>query len=40
VRFGLRFADVPPHDSFMAIELAPGALADASGRVRYAPEFG
>ena len=39
-RFGLTFADAPPRDSFMAMELAPGALADAAGRVRYAPEFG
>ena len=40
VRFGLTFADAPPRDAFMAMELVPGALADASGRVRYAPEFG
>jgi putative acetyltransferase len=39
-RFGLSFADAPPRDSFMALELVPGALADASGRVRYAKEFG
>jgi putative acetyltransferase len=39
-RFGLSFGDMPPRDAFMAQELAPGALADASGRVRYAPEFG
>jgi putative acetyltransferase len=39
-RFGLTFADMPPRDSFMALELAPGALANASGRVRYAKEFG
>lgn len=39
-RFGLTFADAPPRDSFMALELEPGALANASGRVRYAPEFG
>jgi putative acetyltransferase len=40
VRFGLTFADAPPRDAFMALELVPGALADAGGRVRYAPEFG
>jgi putative acetyltransferase len=40
VRFGLTFADLPPRDSFMALELEPGALADAGGKVRYAPEFG
>ena len=40
VRFGLTFADAPPRDAFMALELAPGALANAGGRVRYAPEFG
>ena len=40
VRFGLTFADAPPRDAFMALELAPGALANAGGKVRYAPEFG
>jgi len=40
VRFGLTFADAPPRDSFMALELESGALANAGGRVRYAPEFG
>jgi putative acetyltransferase len=40
VRFGLTFADAPPRDAFMAMELEPGALSEASGRVRYAPEFG
>jgi putative acetyltransferase len=39
VRFGLTFADAPPRDAFMALELVPGALSDAGGRVRYAPEF-
>jgi len=39
-RFGLTFADLPPLDAFMALELAPGALANAGGAVRYAPEFG
>ena len=38
VRFGLTFADAPPRDAFMALELEPGALANAAGRVRYAPE--
>jgi putative acetyltransferase len=39
-RWGLTFADAPPRDAFMALELAPGALAGARGAVRYAPEFG
>ncbi len=39
-RFGLTFADMPPRDAFMALELVPGALADAGGTVRYPPEFG
>ena len=39
-RFGLTYADAPPRDAFMALELVPGALARVSGRVRYAPEFG
>ena len=39
-RFGLRFGDSPASDAFMALELAPGALAGVTGRVRYAPEFG
>jgi len=39
-RFGLGFADAPPRDAFMALELAPGSLANVGGRVRYAPEFG
>jgi putative acetyltransferase len=38
-RFGLTFGDAPPRDAFMALELAPGALASAAGPVRYAPEF-
>jgi putative acetyltransferase len=46
-RFGFRPAatlglaaefDAPP-EAFLAIELAPGALAGVSGTVRYAPEF-
>ena len=46
-RFGLRPAatlglvsefDAPP-EAFLAIELAPGALAGVSGTVRYLPEF-
>ena len=28
-----------PEEAFMALELAPGALAGASGLVRYEPEF-
>jgi putative acetyltransferase len=39
-RFGLTYADAPPRDAFMALELVPGALARVSGRVRYGPEFG
>jgi len=39
-RFGLTFADAPPRDAFMALELVPGALAGVRGAVRYAPEFG
>jgi len=38
-RFGLTFEDLAPRDSFMALELVPGALANAAGKVRYAPEF-
>ena len=38
--FGLTYADAPPRDAFMALELVPGALARISGRVRYASEFG
>ena len=38
-RFGLTYADMPPRDAFMAMELAPGALAGISGAVRYGPEF-
>jgi putative acetyltransferase len=40
VRFGLRFGAAPARDAFMALELVPGALARAAGKVRYAPEFG
>lgn len=45
-RFGFRpdlaaKLDSPfPRDSFMALELEPGALAGVRGRVRYAPPFG
>ena len=39
-RFGLTYAEMPPRDPFMAMELAPGALAGVSGKVRYVPEFG
>jgi len=40
LRFGLTFGDDPPLDAFMALELVPGALARAGGKVRYAAEFG
>lgn len=39
-RFGLTYADAPPRDAFMAMELVPGALANVRGKVRYAPDFG
>jgi putative acetyltransferase len=39
-RFELTFGEMPPRDSFMAMELAPGALANVRGPVRYGPEFG
>ena len=39
-KFGLTYADMPPRDSFMALELTPGSLANRRGRVRYSPEFG
>lgn len=38
-RFGLRSEYDVPDDVFLACELTPGALADARGLVRYAPEF-
>jgi putative acetyltransferase len=46
-RFGFRAAATlglacefdAPEEAFMALELAPGALAGASGLVRYEPEF-
>ena len=38
-RFGLRYDDRVPDEVFMAAELVPGALASASGFVRYRPEF-
>jgi putative acetyltransferase len=46
-RFGFRTAATlglacefeAPEEAFMALELAPGALAGASGLVRYEPEF-
>jgi putative acetyltransferase len=46
-RFGFRTAAMlglacefeAPEEAFMALELAPGALAGASGLVRYEPEF-
>jgi len=46
-RFGFRTASslglacefVAPEEAFLALELAPGALAGVSGTVRYLPEF-
>lgn len=38
-RFGLKCPFPAPDDSFMAIELEPGAFAGASGTVRYGHEF-
>jgi putative acetyltransferase len=46
-RFGFRTAATlglacefaAPEEAFMAVELAPGALAGVTGTVRYAPEF-
>lgn len=37
--FGIRWERDVPEDVFMVAELAPGALAGASGIVRYRPEF-
>src|SRR3989440_11575041 len=39
-QFGLRTEIDCPDESFMAIELRPGALAGRGGMVRYRPEFG
>ncbi len=36
---GLACAFAAPEEAFMAIELAPGALAGVAGTVSYAPEF-
>jgi putative acetyltransferase len=36
---GLACAFAAPEEAFMAIEVAPGALAGVSGTVRYLPEF-
>jgi putative acetyltransferase len=38
-RFGLRSTYSVPDDTFMALELAPGARASVGGLVRYAPAF-
>lgn len=39
-RFGLRWEHACPPEAFMALELTPGALAEARGGVvRYRPEF-
>jgi predicted N-acetyltransferase YhbS len=35
----LRYERSPADDHFMVVELVTGALADASGVVRYLPEF-
>ncbi len=37
--FGLACEFNAPEEAFMAVELAPGALAGVSGTVRYRPEF-
>ena len=39
-RFGLRSEYPAPDEAFMALELAPGALAGRRGLVKYRPEFG
>lgn len=39
-RFGIRAPFDVPDEAFMAIALAPGALRDCAGTVRYPPEFG
>lgn len=39
-RFGLRCEYDVPDEVFMALELAPGALGQTAGMVRYVPEFG
>ena len=36
---GLACGFAAPEEAFMAIELAPGALAGVTGTVRYLPEF-
>lgn len=38
-RFGLRCEYEVPEEAFMALELRPGALQEASGTVRYNPAF-
>jgi putative acetyltransferase len=38
-RFGLRCEFDCPDESFLALELRPGALAGGAGVVRYRPEF-
>lgn len=39
-RFGVRAPFDVPDEAFMALELAPGALASAEGVLAYAPPFG
>ena len=39
MRFGLTCPFPVPAESFLALELDPGALADKHGQVAYAPEF-
>ena len=38
-RFGIGCEYDVPEDVFMAIELQPGALQDASGKIKYHPAF-
>ena len=40
VRYGIRSEYDVPDEVFMALELVPGALREASGTVRYHPAFG
>ena len=38
-RWGMQYAESVPREVFMAVELQPGALENASGIVRFRPEF-
>ena len=40
VRYGIRSEYDVPDDVFMAMELVPGALRDATGTIKYHPAFG